>query len=369
MPAPWVRADPPSQGDFARYTASMALALGRISEAFHSIDWGTIQAALEQLVLQVTREFAARLNRGIDPLSLRVTRLDVRREWGYDGERRRMPVNWEIAGRRPADPIEITNGSGAVFQLANSQPVWLTGEGEAWVTAFTSNSSAATVTYTSTTTSIDWSTVDAAPMLNYYLGRPYEWGGRVAPNEYRGVFTATPPAPPRELTDAERAEQEARRATRERQIEEFRRDREERERVRVAAEERARELLRSLLSPEQLEALDTRNEIPVTGSCGTRFVLNPNHTDGNVAWSRGEGPDRESGQICCHPRQSDADHQYIPLDDVIAGQVLALQCDEETFVRTANLYEGDRPTYPYQAPADPPSEEQRQPGPGEIIAA
>ena len=114
--------------------------------------------------------------------------------------------------------------------------------------------------------------------------------------------------------------------------------------VRVAARDRAQTLLRSLLSVEQIAELDRNNSITVIGSEGNRFRLRATHADGNITWL--DDADMVLGQLCAHPRQHDLNGGYLPIADIIAGQVLALRHNERGLIAIANQFDGGRPRYP-----------------------
>ena len=115
-----------------------------------------------------------------------------------------------------------------------------------------------------------------------------------------------------------------------------------------AADERATVLLRSLLTPAQIAEMDAEQTITVRGSEGHTFRLTVTHYDGNVRWYDEHGV--EQGQMCAHPRAWDGEGT-LPRPDIIAGQILALRTDERAFVAIANLFGGDKPSYPEEAAA------------------
>lgn len=164
------------------------------------------------------------------------------------------------------------------------------------------------------------------------------------------------------LADDRRFETDEQRAAREegRRIARERWDREQaqrRERQRLAlareraANVRARALLLRILDDAQRTEFETQQTITVVGSAGHRFRLHTGFYEGNVAWLAADGTER--GTMCAHPpRWLDGD-EMLPLFDIIAGQVLALRVDEPAFVRIANPYSGEMPTYPPRTLAVP----------------
>ncbi len=148
-------------------------------------------------------------------------------------------------------------------------------------------------------------------------------------------------------TEAERAhydavmgEHYARRAERQREREELVARRRARDEVaRIAATARADELLMSLLSPEQVASYVDDQYIDVIGSEGGRFRLYTTMgSSGNVAWLRRNGS--VGGRICAHPTMA---HGYLPMPDILAGQVIALITDERAFCAVANVHQGPPP--------------------------
>lgn len=102
--------------------------------------------------------------------------------------------------------------------------------------------------------------------------------------------------------------------------------------AREAAEERARELLLSLLPEDQKEPYRLTGVFEIIGSHGTRYRIRRG-VAGNIDWLDAEG--RVGGNLCCHAPQVQAG-QWIPVADVMVGQVLALKADEPAFLRVAN---------------------------------
>lgn len=156
------------------------------------------------------------------------------------------------------------------------------------------------------------------PRVEYNLGRNYA---------YR--TTQYPRAEFRECTQAERTESaEQRRRTLER-IE-----------AQERAEARAAELLRRLLNDAQRTEYDRWRYFTLTGSAGTRFRVRYGMT-GNIDVLRPDG--RAGGVLCGYPNTvvhdaGGAHVGYLPVSDVIVGQLLVLRGDEPEFWRRANIY-------------------------------
>lgn len=120
------------------------------------------------------------------------------------------------------------------------------------------------------------------------------------------------------------------------------------ERARLAAE-KAEGLLRSLLTPEQQEQLDRHGWFEITGSLGNRYRLETDDYQGNVYWIDEDG--NALGSLCAHPRMASFTDDgsfagQLPTLAAVAGQMLALQCDEHAFLREANPHGGRFPPAP-----------------------
>lgn len=103
---------------------------------------------------------------------------------------------------------------------------------------------------------------------------------------------------------------------------------------------RARELLVSLLSPQQRESYERNEQFDVVGSLGNLYRIRRGSM-GNIDWLTPDG--KVQGTLCAHPSMREA---YLPLPDVAAAQLLALTTDEAAFVRLANVHWGRRPPVP-----------------------
>lgn len=119
-------------------------------------------------------------------------------------------------------------------------------------------------------------------------------------------------------------EQRAARLERERQWQ-------EREKERVAkaqeAEARAKELLESMLTPEQIAQLRDKSEFEVVSQSGKRYAI-AKGTAGNVH-SLDEHR-RKVARHCIHPEDS------VPCWDAMLSQMLWLKWNEAAFLKTAN---------------------------------
>jgi hypothetical protein len=170
--------------------------------------------------------------------------------------------------------------------------------------------------------------------------------------EYRDEYVR-PLLQPRERTEEEIAAQAERdRVWREQQAERRRHldaaAAERAERLRVA-NERARDLMRAVLTDAQWEQFDTGQPITVRGSAGGLYQVVCNGTNGNVRHIAEDGTTLAT--LCAHPYGYDGDRRELPVTDLHAGQVLALQADEQGWLSRANVHYGARPAH-YVAPAD-----------------
>lgn len=121
------------------------------------------------------------------------------------------------------------------------------------------------------------------------------------------------------------------------------------------ANRRAYELLLAHLSPKQLEDVKRTGAFTVRGSCsGNNYVIFMHGLSFNIFGRLDVGRHPEGGslmrfngftplvdcRICCAPNQvvlCDGYYKYIPVHDMVLGQKLALECDEEAFLRVANF--------------------------------
>lgn len=132
--------------------------------------------------------------------------------------------------------------------------------------------------------------------------------------------TANSTPPPVQLSDAEAAEFRA--------VEEQRKAAAKQAQLdRVKAVKRAKKLLRSLLSPKQKRELTERQQFSMVGSEGGIYEIRQGRS-GNVYRVDKEG--RRDMSYCCHPRE------YVPDEDTMLAQKLALETDEGAFCELAN---------------------------------
>lgn len=113
-------------------------------------------------------------------------------------------------------------------------------------------------------------------------------------------------------------------------------DMEELVRNREKAEERARQLLLSMLDARQRHDLVTRGGFFVKGSAGFRYFIRTSGRTGNVHWVDWKGQPR--GTLCAAPDD-------VPLSDVYVAQKLALETDEREFLRIAIVDAGPPPPW------------------------
>jgi hypothetical protein len=148
--------------------------------------------------------------------------------------------------------------------------------------------------------------------------------------------------PVQETEDQQREREERQRAEAER----FAREDAERRAVREAANARALELLRSMVSEQQWADYQAKGWFEVRGSRGRRWRIRKSGQSGNVDLMPEAGDVREAS-FCAHPGD------WLPNADAHLAQMLALVTDEEEFVRVANVHHGRRPVY---APLEPARE-------------
>jgi len=105
----------------------------------------------------------------------------------------------------------------------------------------------------------------------------------------------------------------------------------ERARERAEADQRAQELLLSLLTPQQRESYLDKGWFEVRGSKGGRWRIRNKGQSGNVDLMPEIGEERDA-TYCAHPPGG------LPNADAHLAQMLALVTDEESFLRTANRH-------------------------------
>ena len=133
---------------------------------------------------------------------------------------------------------------------------------------------------------------------------------------------------------------------RQRQREEYARQTAEAQRVREeeaeaararrqSASDRASALLRAILTPDQIADWENEDEITVVGSAGGTFRVETTDYSGNIYKLNEDGETAE--EWCVHPVMYRSPHVYLPTEDALITQVLALRTDEEAVRRTANV--------------------------------
>jgi hypothetical protein len=106
---------------------------------------------------------------------------------------------------------------------------------------------------------------------------------------------------------------------------------EEARRQRDAARVKAEALLLSLLPEPEVQRYRLEGWFEVIGSHGGHYRVHRG-VAGNVYWSDDQGLEHS---LCCHPATR-TEHGQLPTEDVMVGQLLAIQTDEAGFVHTAN---------------------------------
>lgn len=101
-----------------------------------------------------------------------------------------------------------------------------------------------------------------------------------------------------------------------------------------AAEERAGELLRSLLTDEQWTEWRRRNYFHVTTPAGHRYRIERG-TQENVFLLDDNGGQVET--LCAGPERRDENGGLLPVTDVVIGQLLALRANEAGYRMVANI--------------------------------
>lgn len=121
------------------------------------------------------------------------------------------------------------------------------------------------------------------------------------------------------------------RELRERQNREWNQRQSELRAARVAASDRALELLAALLTDEQMASYRNKGWFEVRGSKGGRWRIRNRGQSGNVDLMPEIGEERLA-TYCAHPPEN------LPDADAHLAQVLALVTDEDAFTKVANLH-------------------------------
>jgi len=119
--------------------------------------------------------------------------------------------------------------------------------------------------------------------------------------------------------------------------ERLRGEREQYQRSRTQAIARGEALLLEMLDENQRETYRFNGTFTVIGSCGTLYRIHRG-TSGNIEWVKPDGS--VGGRLCAHPTMH---HEWLPTEDVMLAQMLALIHDEREFCRVANVHAGVRP--------------------------
>jgi len=114
-------------------------------------------------------------------------------------------------------------------------------------------------------------------------------------------------------------------------------EREQYQRSRTQAIARGEALLLEMLDENQREAYRFDGTFTVIGSHGTIYRIKRG-TSGNIEWIKPDGT--VGGRLCAHPTMH---HEWLPTEDVMLAQMLALTHDEREFCRVANVHAGTRP--------------------------
>lgn len=120
-------------------------------------------------------------------------------------------------------------------------------------------------------------------------------------------------------------------------VAEVQRSADELRRSRVVANGRALQLLSELLDEAQQASYRLDGFFEIMGSEGTLYRVRRG-TSGNVEWIKPDGT--VGGKLCAHPTMRE---QWLPTEDVVIAQMLALTTDERAWLAVANLHAGQRP--------------------------
>lgn len=95
------------------------------------------------------------------------------------------------------------------------------------------------------------------------------------------------------------------------------------------ATERARALLKSVLTLDQWREYEQHGTITISSQSGVRYRLDKRSRVRNIT-RLGPGGNKVE-LLCCHPLED------LPIEDVLLAQKLHLECAEESFRKTANI--------------------------------
>lgn len=101
--------------------------------------------------------------------------------------------------------------------------------------------------------------------------------------------------------------------------------------LREGAREKAKALLRSLLTAAEWEAYVTHSKLVVRGKSGRCYTITNAGPAGNIHVMDEQGRTLET--LCCHPGHG----ENLPIEDVILTQKLHLEHNEDAFRALANI--------------------------------
>lgn len=185
-----------------------------------------------------------------------------------------------------------------------------------WCDAITS--SVTSTTYSTDNTWVIWNGDWTSSSTTSFTTTSAAWSGWTTVNSYNEVARRGQYTPINET-------EETKRLRLERQAE-VRRQQEERERKQKEANERADSLLKSFLTPEQVEQLDKLKCVIVTTPGGNTYKIER----ATVKELNPEGKVKAS--FCIHPDYS----LGLPSGDSMLAKLLMLETDEKKFLKIAN---------------------------------
>lgn len=103
----------------------------------------------------------------------------------------------------------------------------------------------------------------------------------------------------------------------------------------IQAQQRARELLRSVLDEENRRRLDAHRPLRIIGSAGGIYEIDPTKFAGNLIQLN--AANMEVGRFCVHIPNRDDERRPIPSEDNAVAQILALTTDEAEYIAMANV--------------------------------
>lgn len=179
-------------------------------------------------------------------------------------------------------------------------------------TSGTSATSSCAISTSSDTTWTSWTSGTSATDNTAW----YYW---IDGNIYAGQQSQAPQYSEEELAQI--------RQRREEQRQRMEAERQERERQQKEADKKADQLLKSLLSPEQIAQLDELSAFIITTPKGNTYRIKRGWA-GNIEKIDRDG--QATDRFCIHPKIS------VPYADNMATQKLMLETNEDEFLRVAN---------------------------------